>query len=76
MSISGTKGQFAVVVRVNRAIREVHAGYVSVAGTDIKCWTSVSGSLKSVHDFVCVCTQSRPRFMFSSESFLFFVFFP
>ena len=29
---------------------EVHAGYVSVAGTDIIAWTSVSGSFKSEYD--------------------------
>ena len=33
---------------------EVHAGYVSVAGTDIIARTSVSGSFKSEYDFVHV----------------------
>ena len=32
--------------------REVHAGYVSVAGTDVNCWTLASVSFKSEHDFV------------------------
>ena len=31
---------------------EVHAGYVSVAGTDIIARRSVSGSFKSEYDFV------------------------
>ena len=31
---------------------EVHAGYVSVAGTDIIAWTSVSGYFKS--EYVCL----------------------
>ena len=31
---------------------EVHAGYVSVAGTDFIAWILVSGSFKSEYDFV------------------------
>ena len=33
---------------------EVHAGYVSVAGTEFIAWTSESGSFKSEYDFVHV----------------------
>ena len=29
----------------------MHAGYVSVASTDINCWISASGSFESKHDF-------------------------
>ena len=44
----------------------MHAGYVSVAGTDIIAWTSVSGSFKSEYDFVHV-HSAIPRFILSSE---------
>ena len=47
-----TPASRAVVLRLD--FGEVHAGYVSVAGTDIIAWTSVSGSFKSEYDFVHV----------------------
>jgi hypothetical protein len=31
------------------------------------CWISASGSLKSKHDLLCMCTHTRPRFKLSSE---------
>ena len=47
---------------------EVHAGYESVAGTEIIARTSASGSFKSEYDFVHVRSDcTRPWFILSSE---------
>ena len=55
-------------IRDRLLVHRRHAGYVSESNTDKPTHLpSVSGYFKSEHDFCVLRTQTRPRFILSSE---------